>query len=107
MGHTYAKGFKIDRGLIAKNFGIARRNDPEVGYLLETIVEGLNREAYKRIATAYDNETPGGPYICNIIAIVTGDDKDALEALDLGPLDETIEAARPHVLVGPKVWKLR
>lgn len=26
-----------------------------------------------------------------------GDDKEALEALDLGPLDETIELSRPHI----------
>ena len=109
MGHSYAKGFKIDRGLIAKSFGIAGRNDPEVDSFLMTIVEGLNRGAYKRIATAYDYETlteTGEPYLCNIIAIETGNDKEALEALDLGPLDETIEAALPHVLVGPQVWKL-
>ena len=74
-----------------------------------TIVEDLNREAYKCIATAYDHEAhakPNDSYLCNIIALEIGTDKEALEALDLGPLDETIEAARPHVLVGPRVCKL-
>jgi hypothetical protein len=103
----YAKGFKIDRGLIAKTFEIAHRNDEKVDSFLLTIVEGLNREAYKCITTAYDHEArTDEPYLCNIIAIETGTDKEALEALDLGPLDETIEKARPHVLVGPQVWKI-
>ena len=103
----YAKGFKIDQGLIAKTFEIAHRNDEKVDSFLLTIVEGLNREAYKCITTAYDHEAhTDEPYLCNIIAIETGTDKEVLEALDLGPLDETIEKARPHVLVGPQVWKL-
>jgi hypothetical protein len=88
----YAKGFKIDRGLIAKTFEIAHRNDEKVDSFLLTIVEGLNREAYKCITTAYDHEArTDEPYLCNIIAIETGTDKEALEALDLGPLDKTIE----------------
>ena len=37
----YAKGFKIDRGLIAKIFDLAHRNDPEVDSYFMTIVEGL------------------------------------------------------------------
>src|SRR6266545_2039417 len=103
----YAKGFKIDRGLIAKTFELAHRNDPEVDSYFMTIVSGLNREAYKCITTAYDHEArPDEPAICNIIAFETSTDKGALEALDLGPLDETIERARPYVLVGPQVWKL-
>lgn len=108
QGHQYyAKGFKIDRGLIAKTFEIAHQNDVEVDSFLFTIVESLNREAYKCITTAYDHQARADePYLCNIIAIETGADKEALEKLDLGPLDETIEKARPHVLVGPQVWKV-
>jgi len=74
----YAKGFKIDRRLIAKAF-VAHRNDPEVDSFLLTIVEGLNREAYKCIITAYDHEArTNEPYLCNIIAIETGTDKEGV-----------------------------
>lgn len=71
----YAKGFNIDRGLIAKTFKIAR-NDEKVDSFFLTIVEGLNREAYKCITTAYDHEARGDePYLCNMIAMETGTDK--------------------------------
>lgn len=103
----YAKGFKIDRKKIAETFNLADRNDPQVEVYFSAIVENLNRAAYKCVTTAYDHEAlPGETPICNVVAFETGTNKEALEKLDLGPFDESIEMARSYVLVGPQVWEL-
>jgi hypothetical protein len=90
--------------LIADAFDLPDANHPQVDDLLEITVHRLNRSAYKFIGTI------ARPDVGNVIVLADSFDKEvldqALEAMDMEQIDETIQEAKEHVLVGPKVWEL-
>jgi len=90
--------------LIAEAFDLPDANHPIVDDLLRITVHRLNRSGYKFIGTA------ARPEVGNVIVLEDGLDKEvleqALQAMDMEQIDETIQEAKEHVLVGPKVWEL-
>jgi hypothetical protein len=40
-----------------------------------------------------------------MVVVLVGNDRTELEKKEFGPIDETIQAALPHVLDGPQVWE--
>jgi len=90
--------------LIAEAFDLPDANHPTVDDLLRITVHRLNRSSYKFIGTA------ARPDVGNVIVLEDGLDKEVLEqslqAMDMEQIDETIQEAKEHVLVGPKVWEL-
>jgi len=99
---AYGLGFKIDRQKIAETFDLPNRNDPDVDEFLIITVNNLNRDGYKYIGAAYDHESEG----CNVIVLEDGYDKEALAALNVETIDETILKAKEYVLVGPSLSSL-
>jgi len=69
----------------------------------------LNRNGYKFIGAVYDrppDQSDHEDHLAIVIVLEEGGDLAKLRTQELGLLDESIEAARPHVLVGPDVWEL-
>ena len=89
--------------MIAEAFDLPNANHPLVDAFLEVTVRRLNRSSYKFIGTPACD-------VGNIIVLADGLDKDvleqALEAMDMEQIDVTIQQAKDHVLIGPKVWEL-
>jgi hypothetical protein len=110
MEKRYVKGFILDRDLVAKVAGVKSPNDPEVDEYIRVIIDGLNRCGYKFIGGVYERTRPGQQYdrsthLAVAIVLDIGHDEEALRRKELEPIDETIAAAKPHVLVGPDVWE--
>lgn len=104
---TFVKGYKIDRGKVAEMFNFDRLN-PEVDELIRTIVHELSRDAYKYIATAKEHTIPPGQedgHIALIIVLEVDDNEKALREKEIF-VHESIEEAKPHVLVGPDIWEI-
>ena len=103
----YVKGFKIDRGKVAKIVGAKNRLDRLVGFGIRGVVEQLNRSAYLSIEVGREPPGPDGERrSALIVALEIGEDKDELKKKDLGEIEESIRRALPHVLEGPDVWEL-
>jgi hypothetical protein len=104
----FVKGFIIDQGLVARAAGIDY-NDPEVHNDIFTITRGLNRDGFKFLGVVYQHSQSGKQPDENDLALAIvfeiGDDEEALRRMELPPLDDTIVAAQPHVLIGPGVWE--
>ncbi|KAI0254493.1 hypothetical protein BJV78DRAFT_1152236 [Lactifluus subvellereus] len=98
----YGLGFKIDREKIAETFGLVDGDDPEVDEYLHLTVRTLNRDGYKFIGTA------APPEDSNIIVLADGYDKEALAALNVEPIDETILKAAKYGSCGELavIWRL-
>jgi hypothetical protein len=83
--------------------------DPQVDNFIHVIISKVNCEGYKYIAAAYDHP-PADPTDCLSVVIVLneGYDEEELKKREVaaGPIDESIEFARPHVLDSPDVWEL-
>ena len=109
MTTQFVKGYIIDYNLVAKAAKIDA-SDPDVHYYTRIIMMGLNRDGYKFIGSVYRRIQPGQKPdekdLALAIVLEIGDDQEALKKMELPPLDDTIEAALPHVLVGPGVWEL-
>jgi hypothetical protein len=104
----YVKGFVLDRELVARVAGIENANDQKVDLLIHNTIKGLNRDAYEFIGAVYQPTLPGQDDDENLavaIVLAIGDDEEELRVLELGPIDETILAAR-LMLIGPGVWEL-
>ena len=103
------KGYIIDYNLVAKAAKIDA-SDPDVHYYTRIIMMGLNRYGYKFIGSVHRRIQPGQKPkekdLALAIVLEIGDDEEALKKMELPLLDDTIEAALPHVLVGPGVWEL-
>lgn len=106
MEKEYAKGFILDRHLIAKLAEVESTSDPEVDAHIHVIINGLNREGYKFIGGVYRYNQIGQRRLEMAIVLETGDDEEKLRSKELQHIDETIAAAQPHVLIGPDVWEL-
>jgi hypothetical protein len=108
----YAKGFILDRNLVAKLAKVESETDPKVAAYIHSIISGLNREGYKFIGGVFRPPQPGqraefgDKRLEMAIVLETGDDEAMLRSKELPPLDATIAAAQPHVLIGPDVWEL-
>jgi hypothetical protein len=103
----YVKGFKLDRQKVANVIGAKDRMDPLVETGIQVMIRQINRSAYLRIEGGYEPPGPDGErHVSIIIALAIGNDKDELKKRPLGDIDESIERALPHVLVGPDVWEL-
>ena len=107
MRKKYVQGFKINRRKVAGIAEVESTRDPQVDHFIRVIISRMNREGYKYIAVAYDHP-PTDPTDCLSVVIVLGDgyDEEELKKREVGPIDESIEFARPHVLDGPDVWEL-
>lgn len=104
---TFVKGYKIDRGKVAEMIEHDRL-DPEVDDTIRIIVHRLSRDAYKYIATAKEHDIPAGQedgHLALIIVLAVDEDKEALKEKEIH-VHESIEEAKPHVLVGPDIWEM-
>jgi hypothetical protein len=95
---------------VAKLAGVEDTNDPEVDAYLHVIVDGLNRGGYRFIGAVHKPLRPGEErsreQLALAIVLEIGDDEEMLRSKELQPIDETIAAAQPHVLIGPDVYEL-
>jgi len=102
----YVKGYKIGQKVAC--MVEVDRLDPEVDEYIRVIVHQLPRTAYKYIATAKEHNLPVDQkdgHIALIIVLEVGEDEKALKEKEI-VVDESIEWAKPHVLVGPDVWEI-
>jgi hypothetical protein len=109
MEKTYVKGFILDLKKVAELAGVEDTNDSEVDAYLDVIIHGFNRDGYKFIGVVYHpslQESNGKQKLALAIVLEIGHDEEVLRKMELQPIDETIAAAQPHVLVGPDVWEL-
>ena len=111
MVKTYVKGFKIDRKKVADVADVESDRDAEVDAYIRVILSGLNRSGYKFIAAAHEHTPPGQipdgrTRLALIIVLEEGSDEETLRGQGLECIDESINFARPHVLIGPDVWEL-
>jgi hypothetical protein len=103
----YVKGFKIDRQKIANLLEVTSTTDPLVEGGIRVVVGRLNRDAYIKIVTGYEPPGPDGKrHLALVIALEIDDDEERLRKMELGTIDESIQVALPHTLVGPDVWEL-
>lgn len=99
----YFKGFILDKFLmIADVIGVESANDPEVDIYTDIIIWGFNRDGYKFIGLVRD---PARELLALAIVLEVGNNAEELRKMEL-PIDDTIMAAKPYVLVGPDVWEL-
>jgi hypothetical protein len=105
----FIKGYIIDYDLVAKAANIDA-SDLNVHHYTRVIMSALNRDGYKFIGSVYRHVEPGKQPnekdLALAIVLEIGEDEEALKKMELPPLDETIAACLPHVLVGPGVWEL-
>jgi hypothetical protein len=109
MEKLYAKGFKLDRNMIAKVAEVESSNNPEVDEYIHVIINGLNRSGYKFIGAEHTppgQQPDGRTHLAVAIVLETGRDEEELRKKDLQPIDHSITFAQPHVLVGPDFWEL-
>lgn len=111
IGRRYVKGFKIDRQKVADTVDLPDPCDPEVDDYIRIIIHDLNRSGYKFIGAVHERNPPGQQpdgrtHLAVLIILDEGYDEEELRQRELGAVDDTIEVARPHVLVGPDVWEL-
>ena len=109
MKKQYVKGFILDRHLVAKILEAKHATNPEVNRFIHTVVRGLNCDGYKFIGTVYRHKSDpmfSESKLALAIVLEVGCDEEALKRMELPPLDDTIAAAQPHVLIGPDVWEL-
>lgn len=100
----YFKGFILDRQAIAaKLAGVESTTDPEVDIYSNIIIKGFNRDGYKFIGLVSD--VPRKGFLALAIVLMVGSSAEELRKVELD-VDETIMAAKPHVLIGPGVWEL-
>jgi hypothetical protein len=103
----YVKGFKIDRQKVAEVVEAVSRSDPLVDAGIRVVVQQLERSAYIDIVTGYEQPSSDGKrHLALIIALDIDTDEEKLREKPLGTIDETIQIALPHTLVGPDVWEL-
>ena len=88
MEKQYVKGFIPDRNMVAKVAGVESPTDLD-GY---KFIGAVHRNTVLSRATIHVLKIRG--------------DYEALKKMELQPIDDTITAAQPHVLVGPDVWEL-
>jgi hypothetical protein len=108
---TYVKGFKIDRERIAKLAHVADDHDPMVDMFIHIIIKDLKRSGYKYIGAVHDHPLPPqyentDENLAVVIILDEGHNKTELQERELGPIDDTIQIAQQHVLIGPDVWEL-
>ncbi|KAF8802227.1 hypothetical protein BYT27DRAFT_7197315 [Phlegmacium glaucopus] len=105
---TYVKGYKIDRQKVASMVEVDC-HDPEVDEYIRVIVHQLPRSAYKYITAAKEHNPPADPmedgHLALIIVLEAGQDEKTLREKEI-VVDESIEWAKPHVLVGPDIWEV-
>ena len=68
------------------------------------MVRLLNRGGHRCLDCGYKHDDSGDVVI--IIVLADGYDKEEVKNTDLGVIGETIEWARPYVLIGPDVWEM-
>jgi hypothetical protein len=83
--------------------GSRKHNDPEVYIFIDIIVKGLNRDGYKFIGLVREPTQPTQQALAIVLEI--GSSAEELRKIELH-VDDTIMAAKPHVLIGPGVWEL-
>jgi hypothetical protein len=83
---------------------------PRVETGIAVIMDLINRSAYLNVAGGYEPPNPDGVrvvrlgYVALILGLEFGYDKDESKDKDLREIDESIQKALPHALVGPDVW---
>ena len=104
MEKRYIKGFEIDYQKVAEKIAmVTNMNDPKFSAALDEVVHYFDRKAYKFVGLGCSNRP--GRDLAMVIVLAVGYDRGELEEKELGPIDETIQAALPHVLDGPHVWE--
>jgi hypothetical protein len=104
MEKRYIKGFEVDYQKVAEKIAmVTDTSDPKVTAAVHGVIKYFDREAYKYVGLGCVNRPD--ERLAMVIVLAVGNDRTELEKKELGPIDETIQAALPHVLDGPHVWE--